>query len=289
LMIAVLPVMARVNGLAGRPRWQGSIASDLDLASYAATIENGSGFRELAGERGVGTEGGSQDHTAILCSDAGQVTEFSYRPTRRERAIAFGDHLVFVVGVSGVRAQKTGRAREHYNRAARAAAAILDIWRSQTGRQDETLGSAIASAPDAAGLIRRALADRADLIDRFDHFIEETVNIVPSAADRLAAGDLETFGAIVDRSQRLAEQLLRNQVPETIALARLARLHGAIAASAFGAGFGGSVWALVEVHDAARFAEKWQNAYRDAHPGAAHLASFFATRPGPPAFAVRSS
>ena len=289
LMIAALLAIARVNRLAERPRWRGSIANDLDLASYAATIENGSGFRELPGERGVGTEGGSQDHTAILCCDAGQLTEFSYRPTRRERAITFDDRLVFVVGVSGVRAQKTGSARENYNRAARAAAAILEIWRSQTGRDDETLAAAIAAAPDAAGLIRRALADRADLVDRFDHFVEETVTIVPSAADRLAAGDLDGFGAVVDRSQRLAEQLLRNQVPETIALARLARQHGAIAASAFGAGFGGSVWAMVEARDAARFTEKWQNAYRDTHPGAARLASFFATRPGPPAFAVSRS
>ena len=40
--------------------------------------------------------------------------------------------------------------------------------------------------------------------------------------------------------------LLGNQVPETIALARAALAHGAFAACSFGAGFGGSVWALVE-------------------------------------------
>jgi galactokinase len=289
LMIAVLLVLAKTNGLAHRARWRDNIGDALDLASYAATIENGSGFRDLPGEHGVGTEGGSQDHTAILCCDAAQLTAFSYRPTRRERTIALPAELIFVIGVSGVRAQKTGGARDDYNRAARAAAAVLDRWRAQSGRQDDTLAAAVASAPDSVDQIRRALEDRPDLMDRFVQFVEESTSIVPSAVERLAAGDLDRFGSVVDRSQQLAEQQLRNQIPETIALARLARLHGALAASAFGAGFGGSVWALVEVRQAARFAEKWQNAYREAHPDAARHASFFATRPGPPAFSVRSS
>ncbi len=50
---------------------------------------------------------------------------------------------------------------------------------------------------------------------------------------------------MAERSQEAAERWLGNQIPETIALARLARHVGATAASAFGAGFGGSVWALV--------------------------------------------
>ena len=47
-------------------------------------------------------------------------------------------------------------------------------------------------------------------------------------------------------SQAEAETLLGNQVPETIALARAARELGAFAVVRFGAGFGGSVWALVD-------------------------------------------
>ena len=57
-------------------------------------------------------------------------------------------------------------------------------------------------------------------------------------------GDLDAFGALVDRSQALAESLLGNQVLQTIHLASSARQLGAVAASAFGAGFGGSVSAL---------------------------------------------
>jgi len=58
-------------------------------------------------------------------------------------------------------------------------------------------------------------------------------------------GDGAALGGLVDRSQELTTTHLRNQVPETIFLAKAAREEGAIAASAFGAGFGGSVWALV--------------------------------------------
>ena len=61
-------------------------------------------------------------------------------------------------------------------------------------------------------------------------------------------------------------------MPETIALARAARSLGAFAACSFGAGFGGSVWALVE-GDAAGFAARWQ-------PGA------FVARPAPPVTAL---
>ena len=74
---------------------------------------------------------------------------------------------------------------------------------------------------------------------------EESNEIVPRGGDFLANGDMKSFGASVDRSQLLAEKLLGNQTPETVELARSARAIGAAAASAFGAGFGGSVWALV--------------------------------------------
>ena len=77
--------------------------------------------------------------------------------------------------------------------------------------------------------------------------------IVPGAADALAEGDLDRFGALVDRSQAGAEAALGNQVPETIHLQRSARRLGARAASAFGAGFGGSVWALVAATGAETF------------------------------------
>ncbi|GAG45487.1 unnamed protein product, partial [marine sediment metagenome] len=56
------------------------------------------------------------------------------------------------------------------------------------------------------------------------------------------------------------------------------------AASAFGAGFGGSVWALVAAGKAEEFVQRWASRYKHAHPQAAGGAKFFLTSPGPAAF-----
>jgi len=122
-----------------------------------------------------------------------------------------------------------------------------------------------------------------DLITRLDQFDAESRDIIPAAGDALERGDLVTLGALVDRSQRGAEVLLGNQVPETLHLTRSARSLGAVAASAFGAGFGGSVWALVRRDDAQRFTECWHESYAVRFPEPAKRASFFTTAAGPAA------
>ena len=95
------------------------------------------------------------------------------------------------------------------------------------------------------------------------------------------------LGDVVEQSQRAAEQWLGNQVPETVFLAASARACGAAAASAFGAGFGGSVWALVQKPQADTFIEAWSAQYRARFPEAASRAVFMPTRPGPAAFALQ--
>ena len=88
-------------------------------------------------------------------------------------------------------------------------------------------------------------------------------------------------------SQREADELLGNQIPETILMAKLARDNGALASSSFGAGFGGSVWALVPAAEAAAFGERWSAAYARAMPHIGRVA-WFAARPGPPATEIVS-
>jgi galactokinase len=58
---------------------------------------------------------------------------------------------------------------------------------------------------------------------------------------------------------------------------------GAVAASAFGAGFGGAVWALVPTRDAAQLCETLRDEYCAAFPQHAQAAEFFASPAGPPA------
>ena len=279
LMVLVLLAVSRASRLDARDDWRQAIGNDEDLAAYAATIENGSGFGGLAGERGVGTRGGSEDHTAILCSETDRLGQYSFRPTRLERRVALPDDWTFAIAVSGVRAQKTGNAREAYNRAAERASRIVELWRQASGRADETLAEAVASVPEAERRIRALLTEQA-LLDRFDQFIEESNVLVPGATECIERGDRTALGAVVARSQELAESRLGNQVPQTAGLARLAREHGAVAASAFGAGFGGSVWALVDTQGAAGFLNRWQNAYRGAFPESSTVATFFLSRPG---------
>jgi hypothetical protein len=74
---------------------------------------------------------------------------------------------------------------------------------------------------------------------------------------------------------------LHNQIDETIWLVWDARSSGAVAASAFGGGFGGAVWALVRAADAETFRAKWGQGYEVRFPSAARHAEFFVTRAGP--------
>ena len=71
-------------------------------------------------------------------------------------------------------------------------------------------------------------------------------------------------------------------MPQTSALAALARESGAFAASSFGAGFGGSVWALAEAEDAAEFLERWRSRYVARFPELTNVSGAI-LRPGPPA------
>ena len=293
LMIATFLAVAHVNALEEADAYRREIHSGGDLAGYLATVENGQDFGTLAGERGVGTFGGSEDHTAILCCRAGQLSAYSFCPVRFERSVTLTGQCVFVIGVSGVNAEKTGAARERYNRAALATERILRIWRQASGRNDRSLAAAVDHDAEAADRIREVLRESADrefpsavLLDRFDQFVEETSVLIPSAVDLFARGDLEGLGRFVDRSQEAAERQLGNQIAETIGLARSARSLGALAASAFGAGFGGSVWALVPAAAAAEFAARWAAEYRSRFRAAADASRFFTTRPGPPALRV---
>jgi galactokinase len=277
LIVAMLLVLSRASGLEANEAWTDNIKSVEDLAAFAATIENGSSFRELAGASGVGTEGGSEDHTAILCSEANRLAQFAFCPTRRERTVKCAEDVVFAIGFSGVAARKTGEARGDYNRASQQVQYVLRRWNAETARTDRSLAAALASAPDAASRLRDLLRAEGDSIARVDQFVEESTVLVPAAADQFARSDWRGLGETAARSHELAERVLRNQVPETVTLVREARALGAYAASAFGAGFGGSVWALVDRSTAAAFLERWQNAYASAHAAAAARAAFFLT------------
>jgi galactokinase len=292
LMIAVFRALAASNDLASTDIWRAELSAGESLAGYAAAIENGQSFGSLAGEHGVGTSGGSEDHVAILCARRGELSQYAFNPVRCEDRVPLPGHLTFAVGVSGVHAHKTGNAMAQYNRAARLARRALEQWNRQAGRTDASLAAAISEC--TAQVVRSALSQASDpefttdeFRQRFDQFVEESEQLVPAAARQLRAEDITGFAETVARSQLLARDALGNQVAETSALVTFALDGGALAASAFGAGFGGSVWALVRADDSSSFLTRWRNVYHSQYPGKVEGSSFFLTRPGPAAYEVK--
>jgi galactokinase len=188
-----------------------------------------------------------------------------------------------------VRATKTGNARARYNRVADSARALLRSWNAATARTDATLADALASDVDAGERLARLAALGAEEFDgrylgpRFAQFREEVEVIVPAAGDALRDADFDKLGSLVDRSMSLATTALANQVPETIYLARRARELGAVAASAFGAGFGGAVWAMIRASDAEGFVARWRTGYVQNYPRREPHTEWLITKPDGPA------
>lgn len=243
---------------------------------------------------GVGTEGGSEDHAAILGALAGHAVVYRFRPTVFEGSVPLPPGWTIAVASSGVRAEKAGAAREAYNRLSAEVDRAAKLWRARTGRDDPHLGAILAHCGGEAEQVEAILGDPSlgdpslapSLLARFRQFRAECCEILPAACDALFAEDVAAFGREVARSQALAEEVLGNQVPETVHLVRIARELGSPAASAFGAGFGGAVWALVPADDGEGFLRQWRTGYGTRFPDRIAGSTFFLTRAGPAAFRV---
>lgn len=284
LVVGVATAIARRAGLPGREDWQAAMPTALALAGYLGAVENGLAFGPFGVSSGVGTHGGSEDHTAILASRPNEVSAFSYVPVREVGRCVLPDAWRFVVLGSGIEADKAGSAKARYNRAALATQALLAIWRRHTGTTDTLAG--VLTYPAAAEELRRVAAlegegdfTPAELTRRLEHFIAEDARI-PRALEAIGQTDRIRLGDLAAASQLEAEVLLGNQIPQTVTLARLAKEHGAIAASSFGAGFGGSVWAIADADGAVAFAERWREAYLASSPAIKEV-PWFVARPAP--------
>ena len=283
LVVLLTLAVAEANRLRERRVWRDYLFAPLALAEYAAAIEMGGPWGPFPGEEGVGTRGGAQDHIAICCNLADQVGMYAYLPAAALGRAPFPAEWSLVVAVSGVKATKTAGAMADYNRAADELRGLLAAWNVATGRADLSLRGALASGPDALERLTRVArggGDPAGLLARLEQFRAETERIVPGALEAFRAVDARRLGELAVESQQLAELVLRNQVPETMHLVRTAMDAGAHAASAFGAGFGGAVWAVVDTSEAEAMTARWRARYVRAFPAREAHARWVTVRPG---------
>jgi galactokinase len=259
LIVAVAEALIARARIEECAEWQALVRTPEDRAAYFGCVENGSAFGPLTGDGGVGTHGGSEDHAAIVTSRAGELRQFSFSPLRLERSVPMPPRWTFVVACSGVSAEKTGAANADYNRLAAEALAIVEAWRAHHRGDARSLAELVR-----AGEVQ-TLELTPELRNRLDHFIAENERVA-AASDAFAREDVATVGELARASQADADRRLGNQIPPTRDLASLAYDIGAAAASAFGAGWGGSVWALVPTDDAERFLAEWLRAYRQKYP-----------------------
>lgn len=278
LVVTVLLALLGEAGYADLP-----FSTREDVAGFAAAIESGADWKDFPGDDGVGTRGGSQDHTAILCSQEGMLSLFGYQPLRCHERVRLPDSVAFVVAGSGVKARKTGDALAAYNRVSWRAAEVARLYSEDLDEYYPHLGAMMAAPHFDLESARWAIVDD-DLWDRFQQFEREIDHVLPSAVRALRAEDWPLFADVTAESQRMAADWLHNQIPETESLVQGALESGALAASSFGAGFGGAVWALVDRSRREAFMGAWKDAYARAFPHLSENMVVLTDEPGVPAW-----
>ncbi len=285
LMMMVFTALAASNGLEADPRFRSNIRSPVDLAVFLACAENGQSFNGLQGDRGVGTFGGSEDHAAILTARAGHLSLFGFSPPELLEESAWPAGWSMVVAFSGVRAEKTREALEKYNLASRRVQDAVRVFNELIGTGLATLREVVDYEPKPAGWLEEL--DRAPagpgrapaLADRVRQFILEDRTHVPGAMAALKDRDLKEFGRLLSESHRASRDYLWNIVPEIDFLQRSACDLGAVGASGFGAGFGGSILAVTTSDEAEGFLRQWKEGYAKRYPERAGQSEFFLARP----------
>lgn len=272
LIVAIFLAISKANNLSEFDEYKANITNNLGLSEYLGCIENGQNFKDLKGEKGVGTFGGSQDHTAILCGKKHHLSRFSFAPVLHEGDFLIPEDVVFVIASSGVTAEKTGLAKEKYNRLSLMVREIVKGF-------DKNLS--LVQVVEKYGLeeVKNSLEQK-DLINRLAQFYLESFEIIPQVSGYLIQNKIEKIGELIDLSHQNADKFLGNQTPETNFLQKKAREIGALASSAFGAGFGGSVYALVKKNEAEIFLKEWKANYLKKFPQHDQKSEFFITQAG---------
>ncbi|MGQ0849658.1 MAG: galactokinase [Actinomycetota bacterium] len=224
-------------------------------------------------ERASGVEGGSMDQTVIVHAVEGNALRIDFHPMQR-RLVPLPPGLSIVIGYSGEPAAKGETARHSYNRmvvAARAAAVLIANHLPVPSPHPPVLASVagrVGAEDAAAGLPHEVSAN--DAARRSGHPVEDLIRLsaadfdgneplpvrtvgqhvlaeakrVDEAEASLLAGDLPSFGRLLDQSQASLERVGAS-TPGLDQVVKAFRRAGAYGARLTGAGFGG--WAMAAV------------------------------------------
>ncbi len=254
-----------------------SSSSALVVASFLALGEPGerTALAEQArrAERYVGTLSGGMDHAISLLARRGHALRIDFRPLRTQ-AVPVPESLGIVVAHSGVRAAKSGTAREGYNARVRE---CLEAARQMGAAENGLLA-------DVPGRNRAALTVRLEdpLLRQRARFVFQEARRVEAAVDALRRADLVALGELLNASHAGLRDDYQVSHPAVDALVSRALAGGADGARVLGAGFGGCIVAVCERDRAAALvASLGEQAWVFAPSGPALRRSVHS---GPPAF-----
>jgi galactokinase len=195
------------------------------------------------GERYVGTQGGGMDQAIALGGRAGHAARIAFRPLSLH-LVPIAASWRFVVADSLVRAEKSGAARETYNRRTAECEAAIEKVAAHLGLRGVHRYRDLRSRFNDAALIEAgAVALSSPLSQRFRHVISEAAR-VDAAVAALDASDLAGFGRLMTASHESLRDDYQVSSPELDALVEIALAAGAAGARLTGAGMGGAIVAL---------------------------------------------
>jgi galactokinase len=221
LLVAVATALVDVNSVSIKP---------LQLMSLMARAEHY-----------TGTEGGGMDQAICLGGAANAAIKIEFDPLRLT-PVPVPKKWSFIIAFSGLRAEKSGDAREAYNSRPRECKAAL-----------ERLSPNVTLSGSYRELIANARTDELlstarDVLDellfrRFRHVVTEASR-VDEAGRAMEQGDIQKFGRLMIESHRSLREDYEVSCAELDELVEAALNGGAAGARLTGAGFGGCIVAL---------------------------------------------
>jgi galactokinase len=195
-------------------------------------------------ERYVGTWGGGMDQAICLGAKPQCAARVDFNPLRlTPRPIP--PTWRFLVASSLVRAEKSGAAREIYNRRTAECREALTMVLRRHGLVGPINSYRILLGAVGAQLLMREAEEMEDPVlgRRFRHVTSEGRRVI-EAEHALAAGDIETLGHLMLASHASLRDDYEVSTPELDDLVEIAVRGGAAGARLTGAGLGGCIVAL---------------------------------------------